>query len=196
MINRSLAALLLALLLALWLERGATVRAYQGSGVPDWEQKMSDKLDAISRQVYLNTGTFTQRIDYLDDRVTGLSTRLSNHESGQNSQPADIARLSSEVTILLSEMSAIFAGVVTIILGGLGLAWLYFKKATQLKVELERHRAVIADELKSHEATLSGKLNEIATQTNGMSEHLQRLAGEKGFAAGVESVRNEDRAPG
>ena len=31
---------------------------------------------------------------------------------------------------------------------------------------------------------------------DGMSEHLQRLAGEKGFAAGVESVRNEDRALG
>ena len=36
MMKRSVIVLLLSLLLALWLERGVTVRAYQGSGVPDW----------------------------------------------------------------------------------------------------------------------------------------------------------------
>ena len=187
MTRRTIAVLLFSLVIALcWGSWGA--RAFQKSDEPDWAQKLADKLDVVSRQVYLNTGTFTQRIDYLDDRVTGLATRISNHEAAQTTEPAEIARLSSVVTVLLSEMTAIFAGVVTIILGGLGLAWLYFKRATQLKVELEAHRIMIADELKSREAALTGKLNTLVTPTNGMSEHLQQLASEKGFAAGVASV--------
>ena len=198
MTPRMLLIWLVVVMLVLCFNWGATVRAFQAesAGEPEWARHIEAQLETVSRQVYLNTGTFTQRLDALDQRLANLSTRLTNDESGSITQPGDIGKLTGTVQVLYMEMTAIFGGVLAIIAGGLGLAWLYFKKAQLLAKQLETHRIMVADELKSHEAVVSSTLNQLVTQTNGMSEHLQALARSQGRAEGVAEGRAEGRAEG
>jgi hypothetical protein len=84
--------------------------------------------------------------------------------------------------------------------------WWYSKRARKLADLLEEHRVVIAaavaneleshdrnvdSKLETHRAIVNEKLGTLVSQTNGMSEKLQKMAEDKGIQEGRDQVTAE-----
>ena len=195
------------------------VRAFQSdSSEPIWARRIEnqhmnliDRLATLSDKVDVNTGTFSQRLDNLDQRTTGIATRLTDDESGGTAGArVEIAGLKSTVNEMHWIVTGIFGAVISIIVAGLGLAWFWFRRAAesaqaakhvadlanQVYIDLEKHQAVlvaeraaVADKLDSHEAVMSAKLEVLRKQGDGMAKHLEELT----HAAGVLEGGKEER---
>ena len=128
------------------------------------------------------------KVDTLDQQVALLVVRLNGDESsGTSGARIEIAGLKSTVTLILTEMSMIFGGVVTLLIGGVGSAWYYIRRARILATEMELQRAA----LKTHEDSISGKMDSVVAHTNGMSKHLEEMSHAAGVVEGRDQVEHE-----
>ena len=160
----------------------------QKSEEPDWAYRIETQHTKLM-----------DKVDTLDQQVALLLARLGGDEAnGTAGARIEIAGLKSTVTLILTEMSMIFGGVVTLILGGVGSAWYYIKRARILAVDMESQRA----RLKVHDDDISDKMDSVITHTNGMSKHLEEMSRAAGVVEGREQERDleikgkEDRQHG
>jgi hypothetical protein len=230
MASRTIIVLLLAFSITLCFD--GVVRALQRSEAtlePEWAQRLEvqyialvDKLEAVSKQVYLNTGTFTQRLDTLDARMANLASRLTNDEvGGTEGARVEISSLRATTQLLVALVSAMFICVLSAITGGIGSVIWYSKRARKtgdelqkqrklnaveraeiasalkmhqeaIAIELKLHEAAVAEKLDSHDAAVTGTLSTLVEQTNGMSKEMERIAKADGVTEGRRQVLDEE----